>query len=321
MHVLAFASVALTAAAGASAMMIPHRHTLVTRQEKPATYYEGYLENYKVYHTRYEALDCEAKHNTTFFDKCCHPMLATETLEKNRAAECNPANQVTSTASSAAPSQTDDDSDCEDEDPTPATSSAAPTATDDDGDDCDDDEPATTVTHSSTHAASSTQSSATHSEPPKTTQTPTTTNSPSSTTHSTTKASSTKTSTTKASSTKTTAPAATSTAASSGDFTGGHATFFWQGGQAGACGTVHSDNSFVAALQTKRYGDLSQQSSNCGRKITLTNTNNGKTVGVTVADACPTCGDQNDLDLSYEAFLQIATEAEGDVPIVWHFDD
>ena len=79
--------------------------------------------------------------------------------------------------------------------------------------------------------------------------------------------------------------------------------------------------SLTTIAETKRYGDLSQQSSNCGRKITLTNTNNGKTVSVTVADACPTCGNQNDLDLSHEAFLQIATEAEGEVPIVWHFDD
>ena len=75
MHVLSLASVALAVAASVSAMMIPHRHNLVTRHEKPATYYEGYLENYDVYHARYLALDCEAKHNTSFFDKCCHPML------------------------------------------------------------------------------------------------------------------------------------------------------------------------------------------------------------------------------------------------------
>ena len=79
--------------------------------------------------------------------------------------------------------------------------------------------------------------------------------------------------------------------------------------------------SLTTIAETKRYGDLSEQSANCGRKITLTNTNNGKSVTVTVADACPTCGNQNDLDLSYAAFLQIATEAEGQVPIVWHFDD
>ena len=39
---------------------------------------------------------------------------------------------------------------------------------------------------------------------------------------------------------------------------------------------------------------------------------------MTVADACPTCGDQNDLDLSVGAFTQIATEAEGEVPSEYH---
>ncbi|EJF65885.1 barwin-like endoglucanase [Dichomitus squalens LYAD-421 SS1] len=216
MHFFTLAFVALTAVAGASAIVIPHRHAHVARQTPPSTYAEGYLEDYKVYHARYMALDCEAQHNTTFFDKCCHPLLATETLAKNRAPECNPANH--------------------------------------------------------------------------------------------------------ASSTKTSAAAPTSTGSSSGDFTGGHATFFYQGGNAGACGQVHPDSAFIAALQTKRYGDLSQESSNCGRKITATNTNNGKSVTVTVADACPTCPEENDLDLSFAAFTSIATEEEGEVPIVWHFD-
>ena len=73
-------------------------------------------------------------------------------------------------------------------------------------------------------------------------------------------------------------------------------------------------------IETKRYGDLSQQSSNCGRKITLTNTKNGKTVSVTVADACPTCGNQNDLDLSPAAFNQLASPDVGLLHNVqWHF--
>ena len=73
--------------------------------------------------------------------------------------------------------------------------------------------------------------------------------------------------------------------------------------------------------ETKLYGNLNAKSTNCGRKIKLTNTNNGKSVSVTVADACPTCPDENDLDLSFAAFTSIATEEEGEVPIVWHFDD
>ena len=70
----------------------------------------------------------------------------------------------------------------------------------------------------------------------------------------------------------------------------------------------------IGAIETKRYGDLSAVSANCGRQIQLTNTNNGKSVVVTVADACPTCTDENDLDLSVGAFTQIATEEEGEVP-------
>ncbi|TBU65794.1 RlpA-like double-psi beta-barrel-protein domain-containing protein-containing protein [Dichomitus squalens] len=329
MHFFTLASVALTAVAGASAIVIPHRHAHVARQTPPSTYAEGYLEDYKVYHARYMALDCEAQHNTTFFDKCCHPLLATETLAKNRAPECNPANHVSSTASSAAPTQSqvlssggndgDDGDDCDDDEPTSTVSSAAPTSTDDEGDDCDDDEPTSTVTPSSSHVATSTahsstiHSSSAHSVTLSSTHVATTSSHSSSTpvtTHA----------TTKASSTKTSAAAPTSTGSSSGDFTGGHATFFYQGGNAGACGQVHPDSAFIAALQTKRYGDLSQESSNCGRKITATNTNNGKSVTVTVADACPTCPEENDLDLSFAAFTSIATEEEGEVPIVWHFD-
>ena len=137
---------------------------------------------------------------------------------------------------------------------------------------------------------------------------------------------------------------------SSDDFTGGHATFYSQNGLPGDCGVFHPDSSFIAALRTSisfasgvtsqqiatadhcdylililaesaRYGPSSQASPNCGRSITLTNTNNAKSVTVTVADLCVTCSNMNDLDLSIGAFLQIATLADGDVPIVWHYND
>ena len=44
MHFLTLASVALTVAAGASAIVIPRSHVHHARIEKPDTYYEGYLE-------------------------------------------------------------------------------------------------------------------------------------------------------------------------------------------------------------------------------------------------------------------------------------
>jgi len=101
--------------------------------------------------------------------------------------------------------------------------------------------------------------------------------------------------------------------------TGGFATFFYQGGVAGACGTVHQDSDFIAAIDQNRYGDSGAQSSLCGKQVKITNTNNQKTVTVTIADDCPTCQNGNSIDLSVGAFTSIATEAEGMVPIDWEF--
>lgn len=33
------------------------------------------IQPYNTYNTRYLALDCEDKHDTSFFDDCCHPLL------------------------------------------------------------------------------------------------------------------------------------------------------------------------------------------------------------------------------------------------------
>lgn len=55
----------------------------------------------------------------------------------------------------------------------------------------------------------------------------------------------------------------------------------------------------------------------CGKSVTITNTDNGKSVTVTVADECPTCDNSNSIDLSTGAFDQIADESSGIVPISW----
>ncbi|KAI0054136.1 hypothetical protein FA95DRAFT_1530154 [Auriscalpium vulgare] len=123
---------------------------------------------------------------------------------------------------------------------------------------------------------------------------------------------------------KSAAPKATTTAAAGGSgsgqtFTGGVATFFFQGGVAGACGTVHKDTDFVAAIDQTRYGNSGDKSALCGRQVAITNKKNGNSVTVTIADDCPTCINENSIDLSESAFKQIATEEEGEVPIEWHF--
>lgn len=127
------------------------------------------------------------------------------------------------------------------------------------------------------------------------------------------------------------------------------ATYYFQNGVAGACGTVHSDYDYIAAIGKKisytlcisitqyadgnRYGNLGERSGLCGRRVQITNNRNGRvrsnshetesnlmlsllhqTVVVTIADACPTCLNSNSIDLSMLAFQQIASLPEGMVP-------
>ncbi|TFK54769.1 barwin-like endoglucanase [Heliocybe sulcata] len=256
---LASASVAFVAVSGVAGYLVP-------RRDAPAGWATDYLEPYQTYHTRYLALGCQSQHGKAFFDECCHPLLANESLS-SRPAECTPSASASSSASAAEPTSTvatpgdDDDDDCDDE-----SSSAAPSST-----------------AAPASSSSSAQSSAT-SAPVNATP----------------------------SSTHSSAPAATSAASSSsGLITGGFATFFYQNGVAGACGTVHSDNDLIAAIDQDRYGNSGVQSSLCGKKVQITNPANGKSVTVTIADDCPTCKNSDSIDLSYGAFTSIATEAEG----------
>jgi rare lipoprotein A (peptidoglycan hydrolase) len=68
-----------------------------------------------------------------------------------------------------------------------------------------------------------------------------------------------------------------------------------------------------------RYGTSGNASPLCGKQVVITNTQNGKTVTVTVADDCPTCSGGNSIDLSVAAFKAIADESQGVVPISWVF--
>jgi len=113
-----------------------------------------------------------------------------------------------------------------------------------------------------------------------------------------------------------------SSSSSGGDgqtFTDGFATFFYQNGVAGACGNVNPDSALIAAIDQDRYGTAGGASSLCGKQIHITNSQNGKSVVVTVADDCPTCNNGDSIDLSTGAFDMIADEATGMVPISWYF--
>ncbi|CAE6437685.1 unnamed protein product [Rhizoctonia solani] len=97
-------------------------------------------------------------------------------------------------------------------------------------------------------------------------------------------------------------PAPTQGSGSGETFSGGYATYFYQNGVAGACGTVHSDDDYICAVDYRRYGDLGKQSDLCGKTARITNEANGKTITCTIADVCPTCNNANSMDLSVGAF-------------------
>ncbi|CAE6414533.1 unnamed protein product [Rhizoctonia solani] len=265
------------------------------------------LEDYTPYHIRYLALGCSGGHGTPFFEKCCHPLLRWQKLA-DRPAECIPSPSASSSAVLAEPTAAPID-----EDPVP-----------DYDDDCSDDEGATSSyiptpepTSSKNYTPSTTPEAA-----PTTTQKPSSSKEPEPEPTTTKKPESTKEPEPEPTSTKTTKSAEPEPTQGSGGgdvIKGGFATYFEQGANAGACGDFHSDGDSVVALDYRRYGPLNQKSSDCGRKVRITNTKNGKSVTAIVADACPSCINDNCLDLSHGAFDQIATRKEGMVPIEWEF--
>ncbi|GAA5893366.1 hypothetical protein JCM5296_004857 [Sporobolomyces johnsonii] len=113
------------------------------------------------------------------------------------------------------------------------------------------------------------------------------------------------------------ASSTSSSSGSSGTTYTGIATFFYQGGVAGACGTVNSDSTPLVALQTEMYGSGSY----CGKTVVITNTANGKSVTAIVQDECPGCSSSTSLDLSTGAFDSIGDEDTGELSISWYFSD
>ncbi|THH00429.1 hypothetical protein EW145_g7079 [Phellinidium pouzarii] len=279
--------IALFVAVAASARVVP-------RKQPPSSWWVG-LENYTVYHTRYLALDCQDNHGKPFFDACCHPLLKNQSLS-TRPQECTPSASASISASSAEPTSTeatpddnDDSEDCDSDDG------------DGDDDDCDDaagDEDSSSASPVPTSETSSAPAS-THSSSSVTSTHAT----PSPTEHN-----------FSPSSSSSAAASSSSTASSGSLITGGFATFFYQGGAAGACGTVHSDSDLIAAIDIARYGNTGGTSSLCGKQVRITNTDNKKSVVVTIADACPGCKNSNSIDLSTGAFDKIADESTGEVP-------
>ncbi|KAF7976731.1 hypothetical protein HWV62_5919 [Athelia sp. TMB] len=293
----------------ASALVLP-RHRALARAptaievapraeaSQPADWTSHHLEDYETYHIRYMALDCEDKHNTTFWDACCHPRAASNTTAL--AAECTPSKAALASASARY-----GEDDCEE-------TSSAPAPTPTETEECGGEETSsvkptpkpTSSKASSTKKAATTKAAASPDAAGGAGALgagPTTTAKPSSS-----KAEPTS---SKTSSTKTSAAAQPTGSV----YSGGVATYFLQDGTAGACGAVHPDSALIAAIDQDRYGNSDAESSLCGKQVRVTNTSNKKTVVVTIADDCPTCKNANSIDLSKSAFTQIATIEEGEV--------
>ncbi|GAA5972630.1 hypothetical protein JCM11641_002945 [Rhodosporidiobolus odoratus] len=101
---------------------------------------------------------------------------------------------------------------------------------------------------------------------------------------------------------------------SSGSSSGSHsgtATYFYQNGVAGACGSVNSDSAYIVALQTSMYSG----GSHCGQSIKVNG--NGNTITVKVADECPTCESSGSIDLSEAAFKALAGLDAGVASVTW----
>ncbi|EGO18633.1 hypothetical protein SERLADRAFT_403991, partial [Serpula lacrymans var. lacrymans S7.9] len=95
-------SLALAAFSAVSARVVP-------RANPPAGWDTSYLEPYDNYHCRYLAVGCDTQHGTSFFDQCCHPLLATESAS-SLPSQCQLPSGVT--CSNGEPVTASDDGDC-----------------------------------------------------------------------------------------------------------------------------------------------------------------------------------------------------------------
>ncbi|KAK0503331.1 hypothetical protein EDD18DRAFT_628532 [Armillaria luteobubalina] len=317
-------------------------------RSQPADYAAGYLEAYDVYHTRYLAIGCQNQHNTQFFDDCCHPLLATETVAANRPAYCAANATASASASSSASAivatatdSSDDsgDDDCDDggsssSDYVPATTfssssvfsqpttaftseaSSSSSFSDSSSSSFSDSSSSSFSDSSSSSFSSSSSVSVTQdsTEAPAFTPSSTQEQSTEAQKNTQTQEAPSSTSSEASQSTDTSNASSGSSSSSSGTFySGGVGTFYYQYGVAGSCGTVHADTDKIVAVSA-----IVMNSALCGKTITLTNTKNGKTVNAVIADTCPGCGDGGaSIDCSTGTFDALADESDGTFPVTF----
>jgi hypothetical protein len=246
------------------------------------------LESYWRFRMRYTSLDCASQNGTDFYNECCTPVPVGQSLPD----DCTPTTCAAPSNSTIQSTSTEYDSST-DYDDSPTDSSTdyndSPTDSYTDYDDSptdsytDYDTPTPTPTDDDDPAPSSSQDDS----QPTTTQAQ---------------------------------DNGGSTGGSGNVNSGGYATYYYQNGNAGACGNYHSDNDLIAAIDINWYENTGSQSPLCGQTVHITNNNNGNSVDVIIADVCPTCANGNSIDLSVAAFQVLASLDEGMVPISWSFE-
>ena len=93
----------------------------------------------------------------------------------------------------------------------------------------------------------------------------------------------------------------------------GEGTYYGYSG-GGNCSFPVPDDIDTAAMNATDYS----ASMACGGVIVVTNTDTDLSVTVRIDDQCPECA-EGDVDLSQEAFEQIAELSTGRIPITWHY--
>jgi len=97
----------------------------------------------------------------------------------------------------------------------------------------------------------------------------------------------------------------------------GKASFYDANGEGNCCFIKDTSSPLMITALSSDYWN---GAANCGRCVKVTNTDNQKTIVVKIIDKCPTCPGQGiHLDLSRDAFGQLAEHSKGIIPISYDY--
>jgi len=109
----------------------------------------------------------------------------------------------------------------------------------------------------------------------------------------------------------------------SDDAVSGVAYYGYQNNTTNACGTVSSDADMIIGIGPNYYGDINSVSSRCFEHITVALADDsGRSVDVTLTDACQDCGAKENVYLSPAAFKALSGGSldVGVLHVIWDFD-